>query len=68
MIVNPIFFKSIILIFVKIIRTIAILFYLCPRYYGFLGIGLRAMLNGQEFQSLFLVFKLSQPKRELLYG
>jgi len=28
---------------------------------------MRAMLNGQEFQSLFLVVELSQPKRELLY-
>ena len=25
------------------------------------------MLNGQEFQSLFLVFELSQPMRGLLY-
>ena len=42
-------------------QTIAILFDLCPKSDYFLGTSLEAIGNGQECQSLFLFFELSQP-------
>ena len=49
------------------VLTIAIIFYLCPKFYRFFGIGLGSIVNRQEFRNLFLVFKLSQPIVGLLY-
>jgi len=48
--------------------TIAILCYLCPKYYRFLGIGLEVMVNGQKFRSLFLVNEIVTTYLGLLYN
>ena len=45
----------------------AILFYLCPKSYRFLGVGLGAIDNMQEFRDLFLVNEIVTTYLGLLY-